>query len=136
MYQYGICSAAIHRTAYLLTSIRIYDPRPGLIDTTYAWNYVHLAKLRLSTSGVPFCGAGRIGDQISLPLGARLLHYAFELRTLSVIYLLCGKALTDTTDNQSEMCPLKLTDFCLFLYHRSYTILQGCLLYTSPSPRD
>ena len=28
----------------------------------------------------------------------------------------------------SEMCPLKLTDFCLFLYHRSYTILQGPLI--------
>ena len=31
-------------------------------------------------------------------------------------------------DNPSEMCPLKLTDFCLFLYDRSYTILQGPLI--------
>ena len=60
-----------------------------------------------------------------MPLGARLWHYAAELRTLSVTYPLCGSALTDTTDNPSEVCPLKLTDFCLFLYHRSYTILQG-----------
>ena len=49
-----------------------------------------------------------------MPLGARLLHYATELRTLSVTYPLCGSVLTDTTDNPSEMCPLKLTDFCLF----------------------
>ena len=43
---------------------------------------------------------------------------------LSQLHILCGSALTDTTDNPSEMCPLKLTDFCLFLYHWSYTILQ------------
>ena len=49
-----------------------------------------------------------------MPLVARLWHYAAELRTLSVTYPLCGSALTDTTDNPSEMCPLKLTDFCLF----------------------
>ena len=48
-----------------------------------------------------------------MPLGARLWHYAAELRTLSVTYPLCGSALTITTDNPSEMCPLKLTDFCL-----------------------
>ena len=47
---------------------------------------------------------------------------------LSVTYPLCGSALTDATDNPSEMCPLKLTDFCLFLYHWSYTILQGPLI--------
>ena len=46
--------------------------------------------------------------------GARLWHYAAELHTLSVTYPLCGSALTNTTDNPSEMCPLKLTDFCLF----------------------
>ena len=63
-----------------------------------------------------------------MPLGARLWHYAAELRTLSVTYPLCGSALTDTTDNPSEMCPLRLTDFCLFLYHRSYTILQRPLI--------
>ena len=49
-----------------------------------------------------------------MPLGARLWYYAAELRTLSVTYPLCGPALTDTMDNPSEMCPLKLTDFCLF----------------------
>ena len=48
-----------------------------------------------------------------MPLGARLWHYAAELRTLSVTYPLCGSALTDTTDNPFEMCPLKLTDFLL-----------------------
>ena len=54
-------------------------------------------------------------------LGARLWHYTAELRTLSVTYPLCGSALTYTTDNPSEMCPLKLTDF----YHtQSY---KGCL---------
>ena len=55
-----------------------------------------------------------------MPLEARLWHYAVELRTLSAAYFLYGLALTDTTDNPPEMCPLKLTDFCLFLYHRSY----------------
>ena len=52
-----------------------------------------------------------------MPLGARLWHYAAELHTLSVTYPLCGLALTKTGDNFSEMCPLKLTDFCLFLSH-------------------
>ena len=66
--------------------------------------------------------------RFSMLLGARLWHYASEHRTLSVIYPLCGSALTDTTDNPSDMCPLKLTGFCLFLYHRSYTILQGPLI--------
>ena len=33
---------------------------------------------------------------------------------ISVMYPLCGLALPNTTDNQSEMCPLKLSDFCLF----------------------
>ena len=46
-----------------------------------------------------------------MPLGARLWHYAAELRTLSGTYPLCGSALTNTTDILSEMCPLKLTDF-------------------------
>ena len=77
---------------------------------------------------MPFGGAGHLGDQIFHVPRARLWHYAAELRTLSVTYHLCGSALTDTTDNPSEMCPLKLTDFCLFLYHRSYTILQGPLI--------
>ena len=45
--------------------------------------------------------------RFSMPLGARLWHYAAELRTLSVTYPLCGSALTDTTDNPSEMCPQK-----------------------------
>ena len=55
-------------------------------------------------------------------------HYAAELCTLSFTYPLCDLALTNTTDNTSEMCPLKLTDFCLFLYLWSYTILQGLLI--------
>ena len=63
-----------------------------------------------------------------MPLESRLWQYAPELRTLLVTYRLCGSALTDTMDNPSEICPLKLTDFCLFLYHRSYTILQGPLI--------
>ena len=60
-----------------------------------------------------------------MPLEPGFWHYAAELHTLSVTYLLFGLALTDTTDNLSEMCPLELTDFCPFLYHRTYTILQG-----------
>ena len=53
-----------------------------------------------------------------MPLGAKPWHYAAELRTLSVTdtYPFCGSALTDTTDILSEMCPVKLTVFCLFLY--------------------
>ena len=49
-----------------------------------------------------------------MPLGAGLWHYAAELRTLSVTYPLCGSALANTTDNLSELCPLKLPDFSLF----------------------
>ena len=58
-----------------------------------------------------------------MPLGAKLSHIAAELRTLLVTYPLCGSALIDTTENLSEMCPLELTDFCLFLYHQSYNNL-------------
>ena len=61
-----------------------------------------------------FGGAGHLCDQIFHAPGAKLWHYAAELRTLSVTYPLCGLTLTNTTDNQSEMCPLKLTDICLF----------------------
>ena len=43
-----------------------------------------------------------------MPLGARLWRYAAELCSLSVTYLLCGLALTNTTDNLSEKCPDKL----------------------------
>ena len=74
---------------------------------------------------MPFGGADDLGDQIFYAPGAKLWHYAAELRTLSVMYPLCGSALTDTTDIPSEMYPLKLTDFCLFLYHtQSY---KDCL---------
>ena len=66
---------------------------------------------------MPFGGV----TSFSMPLGARLWHYAAELHTLSVTYPLCGLALTNTTDNPSEMCPLKLTDFCLFLYTIDHT---------------
>ena len=56
------------------------------------------------------------------------MHDAAELRTPSVTDHLCGPAVTNTTDNLSEMCTLKLSEFCLFLYHQSYTILQGPLI--------
>ena len=49
-----------------------------------------------------------------MPLGAKLWNYAAELCTLSVTYPLCGLALTDTTDNPYEMCPLKLKTFACF----------------------
>ena len=74
-----------------------------------------------------FAGASQLNDQIFHSPGAKLWHYAAELRTLSVAYPLCGLALTNTTDNLSEMCPLKLIDFCLLLYHQACTILQGPL---------
>ena len=61
---------------------------------------------------MPFGGAGHLGDQIFHAPGARLWHYAAELHTLLVTYPLCGSALTDIiTDNLSEKCPTKLTDF-------------------------
>ena len=63
-----------------------------------------------------------------MPLGARLWHYAAELCTLSVKYPLCGSALTDAMGNLSEICALKLADFCLILYHQSYIILQGSFI--------
>ena len=66
---------------------------------------------------MPFGGADHLSDQIFHAPGAKLWHYAAELRTLSVTNTLCGLAFTNTTDNLSEMCPLKLTDFCLFVYH-------------------
>ena len=68
----------------------------------------------LSTSGVHSGAASHLGDQIFHAHGAKLWYYAAELCTLSVKYPLQGSALTDTTENTSKMCPLKLTDFCLF----------------------
>ena len=58
---------------------------------------------------MPFGGADHLSDQIF-----HAPRNAAKLRTLSVTYPLCGSALTDPTDNPSEMRPLKLTDFCLF----------------------
>ena len=58
----------------------------------------------------------------------RYKHYSAELHTLSVTYPLCGWAITNTMSNPSEKCPLKLTDFFLFLCHRLYTILEGLLI--------
>ena len=56
--------------------------------------------------------AGYLDDQICQAPGAMTWHYAPELRIFSVPYPLkfCGSALTDTSDNLSEMCPLKLED--------------------------
>ena len=73
---------------------------------------------------------GFLSDQIFHAPGAKLWHYAAELRTLSVTFPLCGLAVTNTADNLSEMCQLKLRDFCLFLCHQSYMILQGQLIHT------
>ena len=58
---------------------------------------------------MPFGGASPLGDYIFHVPGAKLWHYAAELRTLSVTYPLCGLALTNTTDILAEICPLKLT---------------------------
>ena len=74
---------------------------------------------------IPFGRVGHLGDQIFHVPGAKLWHFAAELRTLSFTYPLCGSALTNTTDNPSEMCPPKLKYFCLCLYHCSYKIIQG-----------
>ena len=65
---------------------------------------------------------GHLGDQIFHAPGAKLWHYAVELLTLSVTFHLYGSAFSNTTANQSEMCPPKLS---LFLYHQSFTVLQG-----------
>ena len=58
--------------------------------------------------GCLFGGAGHLSDQIFHVPGAKLWHYAAELHDFSVTYPLCSSALTNTTDNLSEMCPLKL----------------------------
>ena len=64
--------------------------------------------------------------RFSMPLGARLWHYAAELGTLSVTYPLHGSALNNTTDNPSN--PTKtyrlLPDFVPL-------ILQGPLIIWS-----
>ena len=54
----------------------------------------------------------------TMPLSSTLSGLAHISDILSVVF----------TDNMSEMYPLKLTDFCLFLYHGSYTILQWLLI--------
>ena len=89
---------------------------------------------------MPFGGAGHLGDHIfyapeakpfgTMPLEPGFWHYAAELCTLSVTYPLCGLALTNTTDILSEIFLQKLTDFYLFWYHRSYTILRTKAAYS------
>ena len=57
---------------------------------------------------MPFGGAGPSGDQIFHDLDVKLWHSAAELHTLTVTYPgypWYGSALTDTTDDQSEMGP-------------------------------
>ena len=62
-----------------------------------------------------FARAGHFRDQIFHAPRAKFWYYAGYLRTPSVTYPLCVSALADTTtDNFFKMCPLKLTDFCLF----------------------
>ena len=58
---------------------------------------------------MPFGGAGYLGDQIFLAPGAKLfgtMPLNSPLPQLNI--LVCGSALNDTTDNPSEMCPLKI----------------------------
>ena len=71
-------------------------------------------KAKVKYLGVPFGRAGHLSDHIFHASEAKLWLYEPELCTLSVTYPLCGTALTNTMDNPSEMCQLKLTDFCLF----------------------
>ena len=77
---------------------------------------------------MPFGGASYLSGHIFHASGAKFWHNATELRTLSVMYPLCGLVLIDTTYNLSVMCPLKLTYYYLFFYHQTYTILQGPLI--------
>ena len=55
------------------------------------------------------------GDQIFHAPGAKLWHCAAELPTISATYPLCASALTDTRDNPSKMCALKLTLLPVFV---------------------
>ena len=66
---------------------------------------------------MPFGGAGHLADQIFHAPEAKSWHFAAELCTLSGTDSLRDSVPTDLSDNLSEICPLKLTDFCLFLYH-------------------
>ena len=61
-----------------------------------------------------FGRAGYFGDQIFHAPGAELWHLATGLHTASVACPLRGSALTDTTENQSEICPLNLRTFACF----------------------
>ena len=56
---------------------------------------------------MPFGRVGHLGDQIFHAPGANPWHYAAELSTYSVTYPLCGSALINIRDNQSEMRPIK-----------------------------
>ena len=59
-------------------------------------------------NGVLFGGAIHSGDPIFHAPGARPWQNIAELRTPSVTYPLCGSALTEYTNNLSEMCPTKV----------------------------
>ena len=55
-----------------------------------------------------------LNDQIFHASGARLGHYAAELRTLSVTYPLCGTALIKTTEKCLRCTNTNLQSLVLF----------------------
>ena len=79
-----------------------------------------------------FDGAGHSYDQIFHATGVKSWHYTAQLSTLSVAYPFCGSALTDTSDNLSELCTVKLIGIHYHpakilipvLYHQSNTFLH------------
>ena len=93
----------------------IFDPfvlMPSTAKTfALSWCDVYAAKVK-----VMYLRGALLAFSMPLELSFATMLLSSTLSQLRT-YPLCSSALNDTTYNQSEMCPLKNTDFCLFLYH-------------------
>ena len=122
-YSYMQCARLIQGLFYqwkLVSGIRIGDETEML--RLWCLALLLLCSLRVDDNTFEYCwlhlkvkylrGAFRRSRSLKwpdfpCPSEPGFWHYAAELRTLSVTNPLCGSTLTDTTDNPSEMCPLK-----------------------------
>ena len=66
----------------------------------------------------------------------QLLNREHQQTILEYHYNIISKALAEMKTSFSHQLVLKMADFSLLLLHMRRVYNNGCLLYTSPSPRD
>ena len=95
-------------------------------------NWAHwmwLWKSSQSTSGVPYSKAGHVSYQIFHAHGAKpLAIFSWAPHSLSCISFFVARLLPTSRIICVGCGQINLTDFCLLLYHWSYTILRGPLI--------